>query len=143
MKTIALLIIVFLMSGICSAQTPTPTQTVFTTNFSTWVKLDTMDYLAGGKVGLLKIEVRNYDVYRIASSGQYYVNVTNSTGVISRKYLGFKPAGGVQEYLGNTIFYNTTITKCWIWTVDRYGQLYKMDLPDWMALDFKRQISGL
>jgi len=136
------LITILLISATCllSAQTPAP---VFNINFSTSIKFEPKTYLAGGKVGTLNIEVRNYDVYQVATSGQYYVNVTNSSGTVSRKYLGYKPAGGTQEYLNNTIFYNTDITKCWIWTVDRYGQLYKMDLPDWMALDFKRQISNL
>jgi hypothetical protein len=94
----------------------------------TWVKFQPKDYLAGEKVGTLEIKVRNYDVYQVASSGQYYVNVTNSKGTTSRKYLGYK-FGGIQEFEGNTIFYSKDTTQSWIWTVDRYGQLFKMDLP--------------
>ena len=100
----------------------------------TWVKLEPKSYLAGGKVGTLNIEVRNYDVYQVPTSKQYYVNVTNSSGTTSRKYLGYKH-GGIQEYEGNTIFFSADTTKAWIWTVDRYGQIFKMDLPDYFAQD--------
>lgn len=93
----------------------------------TWVKLEPKDYLAGGKVGTLEIKVRNYDVFQTAS-GQYYIEYTNSRLTKSRKYLGYK-FGGIQEYQGNTIFYSKDTTQSWIWTVDRYGQLFKMDLP--------------
>lgn len=93
----------------------------------TWLNFVPKDYLAGGKVGTLEIKVRNYDVFQTAS-GQYYIEYTNSRLTKSRKYLGYK-FGGIQEYQGNTIFYSKDTTQSWIWTVDRYGQLFKMDLP--------------
>jgi len=125
-----LAITLLLISATCFAQTTTTLPLALRMDLVTWIKLDSMDYLAGGKVGILEIKVRNYDVYQVGTSGQYYVNVTNSMGVTSRKYLGYKITGGIQEYQKNSIFYNADTTKCWIWTVDRYGQLYKMDLPD-------------
>ena len=102
------------------------------TSFSTFIKFEPKTYLAGGAVGTLAITVKDYNVYQVPASGQYYVNVTNSAGTTSRKYLGYK-FGGVQEYVGNTMFFSADTAKCWIWTVDRYGQLYKLDLPGWLA----------
>jgi hypothetical protein len=102
----------------------------------TWVKLEPKSYLAGGKIGTLNVEVRNYDVYQ-TGSGQYYINFTNSRLTTSRKYLGYK-IEGTQEYQGNTIFFSVDTTKSWIWTVDRYGQIFKMDLPDFFATDLKK-----
>lgn len=115
----------FLLSGICCSQTEIPL--ALRMDLVTWVKLEPKSYLADGKIGTLEIKVRNYDVYQTAS-GQYNVNYTNSRGTISRKYLGYK-FGGIQEYEGNTIFFNADKSKSWIWTVDRYGQLFKMDFP--------------
>lgn len=102
----------------------------------TWVKLEPKDYLAEGKVGTLNVVVRNFDVYQTAS-GQYYVNYTNSRLTQSRKYLGYKH-GGAQEYEGNTVFFNSDTTLAWIWTVDRYGQIFKMQLPTFFATDLKK-----
>lgn len=99
----------------------------------TWITLEPKDYLAQGKVGTLNVVVRNFDVYQTAS-GQYYVNYTNSRLTQNRKYLGYKH-GGTQEYEGNTIFFNEDTTHAWIWTVDRYGQIFKMELPDFFATD--------
>jgi hypothetical protein len=98
----------------------------------TWVKLEPKDYLTGGKVGALNIEVRNYDVYK-TSSGQFYVNYVDSKLVAKKKYLG--NAFGTHEYEGNTVFFSADTSKAWIWTVDRYGQIFKMDLPDFFARD--------
>jgi hypothetical protein len=83
------------------------------------------------RVGTLKVQVNDFDVFQTAS-GQYYIEYINSRFLKSRKYLGYK-FGGTQEYENNTIFFNAERTKCWIWTVDRYGQIYKMDLPDFLA----------
>jgi len=130
MKTV-ILFIVFLLSGTCYAQTPVPL--ALRMDLITWVKFQPKDYLAGGKVGTLEIKVRNYDVYQTAS-GQYYIEFTNSRLTTSRKYLGYKH-GGIQEYEGNTIFLSKDTVQAWIWTVDRYGQIYKMDLPDWLLKD--------
>lgn len=123
MKRIILLI-VFLASGICYGQT---VPLALRMDLVTWVKLEPKSYLADGKIGTLEIKVRNYDVYQTAS-GQYYIEYTNSRLTKSRKYLGYR-IGGVQEYQGNTIFYSKDTTQSWIWTVDRYGQLFKMDFP--------------
>lgn len=120
------------MSTICSISAQNTTVPLaFRMDLVTWVKLEPKDYLAGGKVGTLTVKVRNFDVYQ-TESGQYYVNYINSRGTTSRKYLGYK-FGGTQEYEGNTIFFSADTAKCWIWTVDRYGQVFKMDLPDYFA----------
>lgn len=99
----------------------------------TRITLEEIDYLASGKVGTLAITVQNYDIYKVESSVQYYINYTNSRLTKSRKYLGY--AWGVHQYEGNTIFFNKDTTKCWIWTVDKYGQIFKMDLPDHLLND--------
>jgi hypothetical protein len=104
----------------------------------TWVKFDTINYLVqptvGGKrVGILSVKVRNYDVYQVPPKGEFYVNIANSNGFTFKMSLGY--AFGTHEYKDNTVFFNVNTTKAWIWTVDRYGQLYKMDLPDSFARD--------
>jgi hypothetical protein len=101
----------------------------------TWVKFEPKSYLASGRVGTLEIKVRNYDVYQVLPSGEYYVKITNSRGSIYKMSLGY--SFGTHEYQGNTVFFNskTYPTKAWIWTVDRYGQLFRMDLPDSFARD--------
>ena len=83
------------------------------------------------KVGTLVVQVNDFDIFQ-TSGGQYYIEYMNSRFLKSRKYLGYK-FGGIQEYENNTIFFNAERKKCWIWTVDRYGQRYKMDLPDFLA----------
>lgn len=125
-------IFTFIFAAICMLANSQTLPLAVRMDLVTWVKFEPKDYLAGGKVGTLNVEVRNFDVYR-TGSGQYYVNYTNSRLTQSRKYLGY--AWGTHEYEGNTIFFSADTTKCWIWTVDRYGQIYKMDLPDFLARD--------
>lgn len=83
------------------------------------------------RIGTLQVQVNDFDVYQ-TSGGQYYIEYMNSRFMKSRKYLGYK-FGGIQEYENNTIFFSANKTKAWIWTVDRYGQIYKMVLPDYFA----------
>jgi hypothetical protein len=97
----------------------------------TWVDFQEKDYLAGGKVGTLEIKVRNYDVF-MTSSGQYYIEFINSSLVKSRKYLGYT-FGMDHSYEGNRVFYSKDTASAWIWTVDRYGQIYKMDVQPFYA----------
>jgi len=96
----------------------------------TRVTLEEKSYLQNG-AGTLKVEVFPYTIYKAESSGQYYINFTNLRLAEHRKYLGW--AWGVHEYEGNTIFFNKDTTLAWIWTVDRYGQIFKMDLPDHLS----------
>jgi hypothetical protein len=88
-------------------------------------------------VGYLSVTVKNYEVYK-APSGQLYVEYINSRFVKSRKYLGYTH-GYFYQYEGNTVFLNADTTKAWLWTTDRYGQIFKMDLPDWFAKDLNNQ----
>lgn len=85
----------------------------------------------------LSITVFPYTVHRVEASGQLYINYVDARLKDRRKYLGW--SDGTQSYEGNTIFFNRDTTKCWIWTVDRYGQLYKMELFDWFADDYKNR----
>jgi hypothetical protein len=134
---------ILLASGIWSlmAQTTTTLPLALRMDLQTWIRLEPSDYLACGKVGILDITVRSFDVYK-TSSGQCYVNYTNSRGTVSRKYLGYK-LDGVQEFEGNTVFFSSDTAKAWIWTVDRYGQIYKMDMPDWVATNTKNSLNDL
>lgn len=128
MKRIILLI-VFLASGICYGQT---VPLALRMDLVTQLKYTEKSYLQNG-VGTLEIKVFPYTVKKIESSGQLYIDYNNSRLTTSRKYLGW--AFGTHEYQGNTVFFNKDTTKAWIWTVDRYGQIFKMDLPDYFARD--------
>jgi hypothetical protein len=148
MKRIILTIL--LASTICtlSAQTTIPLKPNTTgiplavrMDLVTWLSYVPKDYLAGSKVGTLEIKVRNYDVYQ-TGSGQFYIEFTNSKLTTSRKYLGYT-YGLNMKYEGNTIFLSKDTTEAWIWTVDRYGQIYKMDMPDWFATDSKLLLKQL
>jgi hypothetical protein len=89
------------------------------------------DSLADGKVGTLEIKVKSFDVYK-TSSGQYYVETVNEKLVKSRKYLGYtfeKP----YFYENNSVFLSSDTAKAWIWTTDKYGQIFKMELPNHFA----------
>jgi hypothetical protein len=44
------------------------------------------------------------------------------------------------KYEGNSVFFSADTTKAWLWTIDRYGQIFKMDLPDWMADETKKLV---
>lgn len=129
----------FLLFALCtllfaiSASSQTTAPLAFRMDLITCLQLQPKTCDSGDADAILTVIVKDYNVYK-TSSGQYYVNYTNSTGTISRKYLGYK-FGGTQEYEGNTIFFSADTVKCWIWTVDRYGQIYKMDLPDYFATD--------
>lgn len=137
-----ILIIILLASTIWSLSAQTTTTALplaLRMDLVTWVNFVEKDYLAGGKVGTLEITVKHYDVYQTAS-GQYYIEYINSKLTKSRKYLGW--THGINgKYEGNSIFYNADITKAWMWTIDRYGQIYKMELPDWFATDAKKQLN--
>jgi hypothetical protein len=129
MKTLIVLI-AMLISFVSYSQTA-----ALRMDLITWVTVEPKSYLASGRVGTLEIKVRPYDVYRVLPSGEYYVKITNSKGVTSKMLLGY--AWETHEYQGNTVFFNskTYPTKAWIFTVDRYGQPFRMDLPDSFARD--------
>jgi len=128
--------IAFLMSGICFSQTKTEPPAV-KMDLVTWVQFHPLDSIVENQVGTLYIKVKNYNVFKPATSNQYYINVTNSNGITSKKYLGYKH-NGEQRFEGNDIFFSKDTTQAWIWTVDRYGQIYKMDLPGFFA-EYERQ----
>ncbi len=126
MKTL-ISIIIFLLSGICFSQTKVDPPAV-KMDLITWVQFHPLDSIVENQVGTLYIKVKNYNVFKPATSNQYYINVATSNGIISKKYLGYK-LKGVHRFEGNDIFFSKDTTQAWIWTVDRYGQIYKMNLP--------------
>ena len=89
------------------------------------------DSLTDGKVGKMEIKVKSFDVYK-TSSGQYYVETTNEKLVKSRKYLGYT-FGKPYFYENNSVFLSADTAKAWIWTTDKYGQIFKMELPNHFA----------
>jgi hypothetical protein len=89
------------------------------------------DSLTDGKVGTMEIKVKSFDVYK-TSSGQYYVETTNEKLVKSRKYLGYT-FGKPYFYENNSVFLSADTAKAWIWTTDKYGQIFKMELPNHFA----------
>jgi len=130
MKT--LIFIILLMSTKCSvfAQTP-PLPLAVRMDLTTRLYFVPKDSLADGKVGTLEIKVKSLDVYK-TSSGQYYVETVNEKLVKSRKYLGYtfdKP----YFYENNSVFLSSDTAKAWIWTTDKYGQIFKMELPNHFA----------
>jgi hypothetical protein len=129
MKAI-LTILLILSTLLISAQTEVPL--ALRMDMVTQLKYTEKGYLQNG-VGTLEIKVFPYTVQKVESSGQLYIEFTNSRLTKSRKYLGW--AFGTHEYQGSTVFFNKDTTLAWIWTVDRYGQIFKMDLPDYFARD--------
>jgi hypothetical protein len=107
----------------------------------TSVKLEKCQCGDTSAVGNLSVTVKNYEVYR-TPSGQLYVEYINSRFVKSRKYLGYTH-GYWYQYENNTVFFNADTTKAWLWTTDRYGQIFKMDLPDFFAKDLNIQKTSL
>jgi len=128
-------LLIMLITGMVYSQTE-PIPLALRMDMVTRITLEEKNYIKadekGERVGQLIVFVQPYDV-RQTASGQFYVYYTNSRHTEHRKYLGY--AWGVHEYEHSTVFFNKDTTRCWIWTVDRYGQLFKMDLPDYLTDD--------
>jgi hypothetical protein len=128
-----ILIIVFLTSGIWSLSAQN-LPLALQMDLKTIVKFEQKDTV-GGKAGSLCLEVKGYDVKKTAT-GQYYIEYINSKQVKTRKYLGYTNSLDYR-YEGNSVFFSADTTKAWMFTIDRYGQIFKMDLPDWFATETK------
>lgn len=141
MKKLIVLLLLTISAGLFAQTVPLALRM----DLQTRVTFEEKGYLKQG-VGTLTIQVNPITVKAYKSSGQFYIDYTNSRGYAAKKSLGFAwllPLNdsimAYNEYEGNTIFYSKDTTRCWIWTVDRYGQIFKMNLPDYMA-DWTRVI---
>ena len=131
MKTLIFIILLMSTKWSAFAQTETQQPLAVRMDLTTRLYFVPKDSLAGGKVGTLEIKVKSLDVYK-TSSGQYYVETVNEKLVKSRKYLGYT-FGKPYFYENNSVFLSSDTAKAWIWTTDKYGQIFKMELPNHFA----------
>jgi len=131
MRTLILIILLTATKWSLFAQSEKPLPLAVRMDLSTRLYITPADTVVVGKVGKLEIRVNSLDVYK-TSSGQYYVETVNEKLVKSRKYLGYtfeKP----YFYENNSVFLSSDTAKAWIWTTDKYGQIFKMELPNHFA----------
>jgi len=131
MRTLILIILLTATTWSLFAQSEKPLPLAVRMDLTTRLYFVPKDSLAYGKVGTLEIKIKSFDVYK-TSSGQYYIETTNEKLIKSRKYLGYtfdKP----YFYENNSVFLSADTAKAWIWTTDKYGQIFKMELPNHFA----------
>lgn len=128
---------ILLMSATWSlfAQKEKPLPLAVRMDLTTRVYITPADTVVSDTVGKLEIRVASLDVYK-TGSGQYYVETVNEKLVKSRKYLGYT-FGKPYYYENNSVFLSADTAKAWIWTTDKYGQIFKMELPDHFATYMK------
>lgn len=77
-------------------------------------------------VAKLEVTRMPYSVKQ-TGSGQYYLNYTDTSGKLRRKYLGWLPE---QKTHGVTVFCNQAKTKYWYWQFGRASLPSKIYLPE-------------
>jgi len=90
-----------------------------------------MSSLADNKVGVLRITVKNYEVYADTPTGEHYINVIDGYGREVRMYLGY--TWGNKTYENCTMYFSKDTTAAWFFQLDRYSIPLRINLPKQFA----------